>query len=245
MAQDRFYSERPLVHQHIVLLNIDELYGHEETVQNQVGWLKDNLKNLGHFFRPILVVKNENVILDGHHRVVALKELGEERNAKVIKIPCVEIEYVDNPDIKLGTWHPFYTEKGPFNFPFELKKMSIEWDEIENFSRDILKNPKYGFTLMTNNGKYYCLNGTQQAIYQKFLANFNPTAFDYAKTIDFAIHSIENDKGSFALLRTRVTKEDVIKAAKEKRLYAPKTTRHILSFRYQDIKVPLETLFQP
>ena len=244
MAQDRFYSERPLVHQHIVLLDIDELFGHEEIVQSQVAWLKDNLRKLGYFFRPILVAKYENVILDGHHRVVALKELGEEKGIKKIKIPCVEIEYVDNTEITLGTWHPIYTGKESFNFPDEINNIGIEWTKVEIFSPDVLNNPEYGFTLKTNDGNYFSLKGIQQEIYKKFLSHFEPEAFDYAKTLEYAIQSIETGRGAFALLRTRVTKQDVIKSARSKKLYAPKTTRHILSFRYQDIKVPLETLFQ-
>ena len=122
MTQDQFHSERPLIHQHIVLIPIDELFGHEEVVQTQVDWLKENLKKLGYFFRPILITKTEKVVLDGHHRVVALKELGEEQNEKIIRIPCVEIEYIGNKDITLGTWHPFYNEKGNFSFPAEFKK---------------------------------------------------------------------------------------------------------------------------
>ncbi|UCG01128.1 MAG: ParB N-terminal domain-containing protein [Candidatus Heimdallarchaeota archaeon] len=244
MAQDRFYSEKPLVHQHIVLINISELYGHEEIVQTQVEWLKDNLKKLGYFFRPILVAKHEKVILDGHHRVVALQEIGEEKGVKTIKIPCVEIEYVDNPDITLGTWHPIYTGKGSFSFPDEINKIGIEWEKVELFSPALLNVPKFGFTLKTNDGCYFCLKGTQQDIYKKFLSHFEPEAFDYAKTLDYAIQSVETGKGTFALLRTRVTKQDVIRSAKSEKLYAPKTTRHILSFRYQDIKVPLEKLFQ-
>jgi hypothetical protein len=243
MAQDSFYSERPLVHQRIVLIDIDELFGHEEIVQSQVLWLKENLRKLGYFFRPILVAKHENVILDGHHRVVALKQLGEEKGIKKIKIPCVEIEYVDNPEITLGTWHPIYTGKGYFNFPDEINKIGIEWKKVEFFSPDVLNNPEYGFTIITN-GNYFCLKGTQQEIYKKFLSYFDSDAFDYAKTLDFAIQSVETGRGIFALLRTRVTKQDVIESAKSNKLYAPKTTRHILSFRYQDIKVPLETLFQ-
>lgn len=244
MAQDRFYSERPLIHQRIVLINIDELYGHEEIVQTQVEWLKDNLKKLGYFFRPILVAKRERVVLDGHHRVVALKELGEEKGITTTKIPCVEIEYVDNPKITLGTWHPIYTGKGSFNFPDEIRKIGIKWEKVESFSPDVLNNPEYGFTLKTNDGNYFCLKGTQQDIYKKFLNHFKPEAFDYAKTLDYAIQSADTGRGLFVLLRTRVTKQDVIKSAKSNKLYAPKTTRHILSFRYQDIKVPLDTLFQ-
>ncbi len=244
MAQDRFYSERPLVHQHIVLINIDELFGHEEIVQTQVEWLKDNLRKLGYFFRPILVAKREKVILDGHHRVVALKELGEEKGIKTIKIPCVEIEYVDNPEINLGTWHPIYTGKGTFSFPGDISKIDIKWEKVESFTLDVLNNPEYGFTLKTKDGNYFCLKGTQQDIYKKFLCHFEPKAFDYAKTLEYAIQSVETGRGSFALLRTRVTKQDVIRSAINNQLFAPKTTRHILSFRYQDIKVPLDTLFQ-
>ncbi len=244
MTQDPSHSERPLIHQHIVLIPIDELFGHEEVVQNQVDWLKDNLKKLGYFFRPILIAKKEKVVLDGHHRVVALKELGEERNEKIIKIPCVEIEYIGNKDISLGTWHPMYNEKGNFSFPAEFKKIGIKWKKLDKFTPECLNDPKSGFTLKTNDNNYYCLIGTQQDIYKKFLKHFKPSAFEYAKTLDYALQSVEIGRAIFSLLRTRVTKRDVIKSARTKRLYAPKTTRHILSFKYQDIKVPLETLFQ-
>lgn len=244
MTQDQSHSERPLIHQHIVLIHIDELFGHEEVVQTQVDWLKDNLKTLGYFFRPILIAKTEKVVLDGHHRVVALKELGEEWNEKTIKIPCVEIEYIGNKDISLGTWHPMYNEKGNFSFPAEFKKIGIKWKKLETFTPEVLNNPKYGFTLKTYDNNYYSLRGTQQDIYKKFLNHFKPSAFEYAKTLDFALQCVEIGHASFSLLRTRVTKRDVIETAKTKKLYAPKTTRHILSFKYQDIKVPLETLFQ-
>ncbi len=245
MTQDYSYSERPLIHQRIVLILIDELLGHEEVVPTQVEWLKGNLKKLNYFFRPILVVKNEKVILDGHHRVVALRRLGEEMGKKTIKIPCIEIKYVGNPDVTLGTWHPIYKEKKSLKFPAELKKIGIEFKSLDSFSPEVLKDTKYGFTLKTSDNHYFTLQGTQQSIYKKFLNHYKPEAFDYAKTIDFAINSVEDGRASFALLRTRVTKQDVINTAKKKELYAPKTTRHILSFRYQDIKVPLKTLLQP
>ncbi|UCE13371.1 MAG: ParB N-terminal domain-containing protein [Candidatus Heimdallarchaeota archaeon] len=240
MTQD--HSDIPLVHQRIVLISIEELLGHEEVVQPQVDWLKENLKGLNYFFRPILVVKHEKVILDGHHRVVALKELGKEWGKNVIKIPCIEIEYIDNEEISLDTWHPLYFEQISKKFPKELKKMKIHWNQLETFTPSILNNSKFGFILKTADNQYFTLEGSQQEIYGKFLEHFNPKVFDYAKTIKRALHSVDNGRSSFALLRTRVTKHDVIRAAKSGILFAPKTTRHILSFRYQDIKVPLDAL---
>ena len=87
------------------------------------------------------------------------------------------------------------------------------------------------------------MEGSQQDIYKRFLSHFKSEAFEYAKTIGYAINSVKEGRASFALLRSQVTKEDVINTAKRRELFAPKTTRHILTFRYQDIKVPLETLF--
>ncbi|MHA1968251.1 MAG: chromosome partitioning protein ParB, partial [Candidatus Hodarchaeales archaeon] len=62
------------------------------------------------------------------------------------------------------------------------------------------------------------------------------------KTLDFALHLIQNNRVSFVLIRKSLTKKDVIDTAKQKIPLAPKTTRHILSWRYQDIRVPLENL---
>ncbi|MHA2227125.1 MAG: hypothetical protein ACXAC8_18055 [Candidatus Hodarchaeales archaeon] len=237
MVPDHLFSDRPLIYQHIVLLPLYDLLGHEEVVPAQVNWLKVNLQNLGYFFRPILVVKSENVILDGHHRVEALKELGGK------KIPCILVKYLGNNDISLGTWYPIYSNRiDKKTITKKLKIMKIKWQPCKNFNFDILNDLQFGFILKAGANQYYKLEGSQQEIYKKFLRQFNPEHFDYVKTLKFAFESVEKGHSSFAMLRSKVTKEEVIKFAKEKKLFAPKTTRHILSFRYQDIKVPLKTL---
>ncbi|MFX0050694.1 MAG: ParB N-terminal domain-containing protein [Candidatus Hodarchaeota archaeon] len=227
--------EKPLIHFHIVLIPIKNLLGHEQIVQSQVDWLKNNIKKLGYFFRPILVVKNHNVVLDGHHRVVALEQLGYQ------KVPCIEIEYLENKDITLGTWYPIYTEDREINFPADLDKIGVKWEHLGEFTSGILDDPRYGFTLKTRHDQFL-LCETQKEIFSKFLKYFNSSFFDYVKTLKYALQSVEQGQASYALLRSTITKEDVLETAKKKELYAPKTTRHILSFKYQDIKVPLEAL---
>jgi ParB-like chromosome segregation protein Spo0J len=68
--------EKPLIHFHITKKPLEDLLGHEQIVKSQVEWLKTNILKLGYFFRPVLIAKNHNVVLDGHHRVEALIELG-------------------------------------------------------------------------------------------------------------------------------------------------------------------------
>ncbi len=224
-----------LKHCHIILVPIADLYDHEQIVQTQVEWLKNNIINLGYFFRPILIAKNQNVILDGHHRVAAMKELG------YTKIPCVEIEYVENDDIRIGTWFPIYTEKRDIKFPSEFEKIDVEWKNLETFTTEVLENPDYGFLLKTAENQFI-IKGTQQEIFTKFLAYFNPELFEYSKTLDNAFRSLKNRRASFILTRKPPTKQEVVETARSGKPFAPKTTRHILSFKYQDIQVPLKNL---
>ncbi|MHA1975005.1 MAG: hypothetical protein ACTSW1_18590 [Candidatus Hodarchaeales archaeon] len=237
MSSDSDSHERPLIQQRIVLVPIDKLHGHEQTVRSQIDWLKDNITSLGYFFRPILIAKGDNVILDGHHRVEALKELGG------IKIPCIEIDYLNNDQIKLDTWHPMYHGTlGDKTIQEILEKMGIKYVELEKFEEEQITKSEYGFILKTNTSQFG-LVGTQQELYSKFLERFDGKDFEYSKTIDFAINMVMNGRAKFVLLRRHVTKRDVLETAKSGHPFAPKTTRHILSFRYQDIKVPLKALY--
>ncbi len=228
--------EKPLIQQRIELIAIDELFGHEQVVQSQVEWLKNNILELGYFFRPILITKSkDHVVLDGHHRVVALKELGYS------KIPCILIDYLDNEEIQLGTWIPVYLESIDKNFPNAFEDLKIEWIQLESFSPETLNDPDCAFILKTISGQFL-LKGTQQDIFAEFLKKYNSNAFEYTTTVELAINKIETEAAEFALLRKALTKQDVVSTALNKKPFAPKTTRHILSFRYQDIKVPLKNL---
>jgi hypothetical protein len=234
-GKDTTASEKPLVQCRIVLIDIEKLYGHEQVVQSQVDYLKHNLKELGYFFRPILVVKKHNVVLDGHHRVQALKEMGG------VRIPCIEIPYLGNKDISLGTWFPIYTGSSK-EFPAAFKDLKIEWEEVGDNKSDLFSNPEVGFVLYAKNGQWL-LKGNQKELYKTFIDHYDSKKFEYVKTTNYAVNSVNNGYSAFALLRKTLTKQDVLKTAKSGTVYAPKTTRHILTYRYQDIKVPLENLF--
>ena len=90
--------------------------------------------------------------------------------------------------------------------------------------------------------KQFLIKGSQQEIYSKFLGYFKPEKFEYIKTLDYALYLIQNYRASFLLTRKTFTKNDVLDTAKQKMPLAPKTTRHILSYKYQDIRVPLKKL---
>lgn len=73
----------------IKILTISELKPHEEVSRRRVLEVIKMIKKAGKFTEPILVEKNTFVILDGHHRVEAMKILGYK------KIPAKLVNYVD------------------------------------------------------------------------------------------------------------------------------------------------------
>lgn len=71
----------------IKLVRMDELKPHERVNPEYLRELKEEIRCDGVLKFAIAVNKNRNIILDGHHRVAALKELG------CTKIPVIFVDY--------------------------------------------------------------------------------------------------------------------------------------------------------
>jgi len=81
----------------IYFAKIRELKEHEKIDKIHLEKLKEEIKLDGILKIPIAVDKNTNIILDGHHRFHALKEL------KYSKIPVVFVDY-RSPEIQVQGW---------------------------------------------------------------------------------------------------------------------------------------------
>jgi L-serine kinase (ADP) len=79
------------------LIPLDRLHVHEEVVASDLAHLVANLRSTRIIREPILVAQGSLVILNGHHRVAALRELGA-RSA-----PAWVVDYSDT-QITLDRW---------------------------------------------------------------------------------------------------------------------------------------------
>jgi len=81
----------------IVFFKIEELKEHEEIRPDYLEELKNEILSDGILKMPIAVDKNTGIILDGHHRLHALKRIG------CTKIPVVLVDY-QSSNIKVVGW---------------------------------------------------------------------------------------------------------------------------------------------
>jgi ParB-like chromosome segregation protein Spo0J len=84
----------------VELIELDKLQPHEEVDFEHLRKLKEEIRSDGVLKFAITVSKNGKIIIDGHHRVAALKELG------CTKIPAIFVDY-SSPDIEVQSWKDY------------------------------------------------------------------------------------------------------------------------------------------
>jgi hypothetical protein len=81
----------------VFFFEIEELREHEEIRPDYLETLKNEIMSDGILKMPICIDKKTCIILDGHHRLQALKRLGYK------KIPVVMVDY-QSPGVKVIPW---------------------------------------------------------------------------------------------------------------------------------------------
>lgn len=79
------------------LVQLDQLRPHEEVDPDRVKRLSEEIREDGTIHSPVIADEATSVILDGHHRYRALRELGCQM------VPCHLVDYMD-PMIRVEAW---------------------------------------------------------------------------------------------------------------------------------------------
>jgi ParB-like chromosome segregation protein Spo0J len=79
----------------ISLVDVNKLNEHEEIDQDNLIKVKETITRTGFFKEPIIVDKENMIVLDGHHRLNMCKQLGLKR------IPCMLVDYIKDKKIRV------------------------------------------------------------------------------------------------------------------------------------------------
>jgi hypothetical protein len=230
----------------VALEDVWSLKLHEKVLPDFIKNLKTSILQDRVVRDPVVIDEETLVILDGMHRVVALRELGYSY------VPCCLIDY-KLPEVQLGAWYRLITGDASISEIVKLaESTSSELILSEARSDDVgdtidrkealgaLLNFSVSWLIKTEKPldckeSYDLIYEIETKIRSANLKVSYQTEFD-ART------QILNDKSATCLVVPTLTKDDVLRVALMGQVFAPKATRHVFPFRILGLNVPLELL---
>jgi hypothetical protein len=208
---------------HPPVLEIDCLRPHEQVDPFRLEDLKKQLANDGFQKDPIIVDEENLIVIDGHHRILALKALGYD------KVVAHKIKYLDDDRVVLGTWYPVI--RGP---RARLVKTLQRFMEASNQVKDGPRSP-----LLILSDRQYVLKANRKTIMDSLLGRFK---IEYVSDVETAKRLAQDEEYAGTIAFGSINKEDVVKAALSGTILPPKTTQHLVPDKPADWFIPLAML---
>jgi len=229
-------------------IDVDRLLPHEEIVTERLHTMKKFIEKTGVIDLPIIIASipgtHKYLIVDGHHRWAALRDLGAR------KVPSIIVDYFSD-SVKVFTWYlgvgRDYSEvlRRMKNSGLEISKCFFRPEVIGD--RMIEKIGDKAFIIISNRGVCLEVHGFiegQRTVF-KLLDRLNAEGFIdlvwYGLLRD-ALRGLKSGEVDLLFLRRPLRKEEIIRVVMKGEVLPPKTTRHILPYIPAKINIPLESL---
>lgn len=227
------------------VLPVASLFAHERLLTPIADRLSLEFRSTPFLENPVIVDQN-HIVLDGNHRVHVFKRL------QFKHIPVCRIDYMHR-EARLRYWFRLLanvksidllkriSEEFKGRFEYVRDKAALERIMAENFTCcGVQHGEVFGVLLFDREAAedavsaYDLLENLQARLVEEGIAvEYIPC--QYAHKGEFC----ECLTGEHVILWTpQITKEMVLEAAKQERLFAPKTTRHLIPARPLQINVP-------
>ena len=206
------------------MLEIECLRPHEQVDPFRLEDLKKQLADDGFQKDPIIVDEKHLIVIDGHHRILALKALGYH------KVVAHKIKYLDDDRIVLGTWYPVIRGSRA-----RLLKALQRFMETSNQMKD--GGPQSPLLILSD--QQYVLRANRKTIMDSLLGRFK---IEYVSDVETAKKLAQDEEYAGSIVFGSINKEDVVKAALSGTILPPKTTQHIVPNKPADWFIPLEML---
>jgi len=222
----------------ICLLSSDMLLLHEETIPDRVTELKKSFVDEGVVKDPIIVDANSHVVLDGMHRVAALRDLN------CTCIPVCEVDY-DDPSIRVGVW--YRTLSGGVHLSQLQKALSSCGIETVKASVDAVTMAETPLlAVLFADGGCLRMDATGWRVFEVLKVGercVRVLGFSVSfETERDALESLVSRKTDAIVTLPRIDKALVREAGLSGRLLPHKVTRHVIPARPLSVNVPLNML---
>jgi L-serine kinase (ADP) len=219
------------------LKRTEDLRPHEETVQEDLNGIVKALQHEAILRHPIIADSKTGLVLDGTHRLAALKGLG------CRSVPAALIDY-QNPLVQVDRWFRIIKLENPGDLLKRLEGLTPIPTATPEADTSLLDRSSYA----TLRDTHQCLafrskdvaplSLCRHAFALEQIARDNHAKVTYTDKGD-----TENLSPSTILMSTiRLTKLEVVECCLKNQLFPPKSTRHLIPSRPLGITVPLRWL---
>ena len=229
---------------HLKIVDINSLFLHEETIPEMLEKLAAEIRMDETLRHPVIVDEESFVVLDGMHRVAALKLLSCRR------IPACLVNS-KSPSISVGAWYRTITAANDYSIDKMLEEMSSLGFNIERVYLEpddkIGKNDIVAAIKTRENTYLICHSfGNLKQAYDyiklienrlkqlNFKVNYDTEADSFKKLKEGIVDAV--------LLTPKLSKDEIVKTALSGEVFAHKATRHIIPARPLYVNVPLGLL---
>ena len=219
---------------------IGSVLPHEETITDLSSRLSDQIRADGFQRDPIIVDRENHVVLDGMHRLRALKELGARH------ILCHLVDY-SSPEIRLERWARSLKGVKRESLAEILKESRIDRRVSLKEAIELVDGRSTPVAVLTS-GSCFVASSSFRSLAETFelVRSLDEASRAMGLREDFIeeeiIETAIPNPGSVVILTPRVEKKEVIEAAKSRRLFPHKSTMHVIGIRAVGVNYPLSEL---
>jgi len=222
---------------------LEELRIHEEVIEHSLERLVARIQRERVLKNPMIVDSSSKTVIDGNHRVEALRRLG-------VKYAPVQLVEYQSSIITVERWFRVFTFNNSSSLDKALGRVLKSWGIFEETTvEEALKK------LEERIASIALLTGERGFIAKETVTKSLPV-YRKAQPLEEELEALGGRKayevesvalemlGSSVLVVALppITKEEVVEASAWGELYPPKSTRHVVPLRVLGLNIPLEWL---
>jgi len=220
----------------LALRPISTLRPHEETIPSEMDRIVESLRQDPVLRHPIIADRESGLVLDGTHRLAALKGLG------CFSAPCALINYQD-PTIKVERWFRIIADASLHEFNAKLAGTTSHEEKHVRAEQCLLRRDCYASLedvrscLVFPSEDRAPIELVRKAFAIEKVARYEGLGIKYSDSKE--LPSVEN---RLMLSTVKLEKGEIVDSCLRGVLFPPKTTRHIIPSRPLGTSTPLEWL---
>lgn len=221
----------------IAIVPVEWLQLHEEVIGTHVDELCDAIERDGLLRDPVIVDRDTNVVLDGMHRVTAI------RGMDLTGIPVCLVDYRD-PAIEVGSWIREFDGLDPDRLRDRCAEAGLRVQPVDPETDPDRSWPAPPVIVTESNQFELTLpDGSPRAVLDRTMRvveTLRSTGIETHRRPDTAFAS--RSPGQPTLVIPSPDKAAIIRAAEADDPFPPNTSRHVIPTRPVGVNVPLDRL---